>query len=381
MSTRPYRRRVIDINRLREAVKTSTSWRAVALCLELPYPSSYIYQCVRPLCGQYEIDYSHFTGQGWNRGKSFPEKRADIQLYFSNEVPINSHNLKLRLLKDGIKQHRCEKCLNTEWNELPIPIQLHHVDGNSGNNALNNLQILCPNCHAQTSNYCGKQHRRESPALIAVSDDELKKHIPLSRNGAQVLRAVGLSLAQSHYNRINRLMQADPSLQFKAKAIRQKSVKADKPPADPYWRIRPKPHKRKVVWPTKETLETLVWEKPLLTIAKEYGWKSEGSLRKICAQYGVNCPKAGYWNKRAAGQSHEQAIMPPKPKQIVKRLTDEQVIQIGELLVEDKLSIRAIAKRFDTGHQTIMKIRDGVAYKHIPRKLVPPAELASASMD
>ena len=51
--------------------------------------------------------------------------------------------------------HRCCRCLNTVWNELPIPLELEHIDGNSYNNELNNLELLCPNCHAQTATYKG----------------------------------------------------------------------------------------------------------------------------------------------------------------------------------------------------------------------------------
>lgn len=47
-------------------------------------------------------------------------------------------------------------CGGIKWRDGPIPIQLHHIDGNRKNNELFNLEILCPNCHALTENYCGK---------------------------------------------------------------------------------------------------------------------------------------------------------------------------------------------------------------------------------
>lgn len=52
--------------------------------------------------------------------------------------------------------HRCETCGNTEWMGQSIPITLDHVDGNSQNNTEDNLRLLCPNCHAQTPTFCGK---------------------------------------------------------------------------------------------------------------------------------------------------------------------------------------------------------------------------------
>lgn len=52
--------------------------------------------------------------------------------------------------------HHCWQCKNSTWNEQPIPLELEHIDGNSQNNSLDNLSILCPNCHAQTHTYKGK---------------------------------------------------------------------------------------------------------------------------------------------------------------------------------------------------------------------------------
>lgn len=69
---------------------------------------------------------------------------------------VSTHILKLKLIKDGIKEHKCEECKLTEWNNQPIPLELHHIDGNRYNNILKNIQILCPNCHSQTENNSAK---------------------------------------------------------------------------------------------------------------------------------------------------------------------------------------------------------------------------------
>lgn len=68
----------------------------------------------------------------------------------------NSSKLKDRLIREGVKKYECEKCHNTTWNGQPISLELHHINGNHYDNRLENLIILCPNCHAQTSNYRGK---------------------------------------------------------------------------------------------------------------------------------------------------------------------------------------------------------------------------------
>lgn len=60
-------------------------------------------------------------------------------------------NLKKKLIND--RGHKCEMCLNTEWLEDPIPLELHHIDGNPDNNKEENLQVLCPNHHAMTEHF------------------------------------------------------------------------------------------------------------------------------------------------------------------------------------------------------------------------------------
>jgi len=60
---------------------------------------------------------------------------------------------KKRSLKENYKIHQCEKCKLTKWNNELIPLELHHIDGDHNNNNLNNLQLLCPNCHSQTKTY------------------------------------------------------------------------------------------------------------------------------------------------------------------------------------------------------------------------------------
>lgn len=67
-----------------------------------------------------------------------------------------SHKLKLRLLRENVKLHKCEDCGLTEWMKQTIPLELHHIDGNRYNNSLSNLKLLCPNCHALTDNYRAK---------------------------------------------------------------------------------------------------------------------------------------------------------------------------------------------------------------------------------
>lgn len=143
---------------LRNAVKTSASIRQTLIKLGVK-PFGGNYDVFRKAVKYFEIDTSHFLGQGHNKGKTFPPKRP-IQEYLSNKHPIQSYKLKNRLLKEEVFQPICSNCEQTTWLEQPIPLELDHIDGNHFNNNLNNLRLLCPNCHALTPTYRGKNKKQ-----------------------------------------------------------------------------------------------------------------------------------------------------------------------------------------------------------------------------
>lgn len=74
----------------------------------------------------------------------------------------NATKLKNRLIEEGLKEYRCERCKNTEWEGEPIPLQIHHMNGVHTDNRLENIQLLCPNCHSLTDTYAGKNANRKN---------------------------------------------------------------------------------------------------------------------------------------------------------------------------------------------------------------------------
>lgn len=82
-------------------------------------------------------------------------KESFIERYLKEDVKFNTR-IKKYLLKFGIKENKCEICNISNWNGKEIVCQIHHVNGNRFDNRLENLQILCPNCHSQTENYMNK---------------------------------------------------------------------------------------------------------------------------------------------------------------------------------------------------------------------------------
>lgn len=90
-----------------------------------------------------------YAGQQNKKGQQKgSNKYKPASYYFDNKQAIQSHKLKEKLIRDGLKEEKCEICGILYWQNKKLPLELHHVDGNHLNNAFENLQILCPNCHS-----------------------------------------------------------------------------------------------------------------------------------------------------------------------------------------------------------------------------------------
>jgi hypothetical protein len=139
-----------------EAVKNSKSWRGVCSKLGLKI-SGNTYKKLQASSIAYAIDTSHFLGMGINKGSVSPN-RKDASRFFSSKT-VKSHILKISLIRDGYKEAKCEICKLEEWLGKDIPIELDHIDGDNKNNKLENLRILCPNCHAMQPTNSGKNKK------------------------------------------------------------------------------------------------------------------------------------------------------------------------------------------------------------------------------
>ena len=150
---------------LMNAVESSHSIRNVIIKLGL-VPAGGNYATVKNFIKKHDIDTSHFTGQGHNRGKTRDNglkggRRAKLlsEILVRNSF-YQSHKLRLRLIKEDVFPHECSKCHLTVWLGHPIPLELEHVNGVCDDNRLENLCLLCPNCHALTSTYRGRNIKK-----------------------------------------------------------------------------------------------------------------------------------------------------------------------------------------------------------------------------
>lgn len=185
------------------------------------------------------IDYSHITlGLGHSKGKSYATERTSLKDVLVIGSTFSRTHLKKRLIKEGLLKNECYKCgILPEWNGEKLALQLDHVNGISDDNRLENLRLLCPNCHSQTDTFGGRKNKKEHP----LTPSEI----------------------------------------------------------DPNWRNAPRLNTRRVVRPTKEELTTLLWDKPTTEIAKQFG-VSDSAVGKWAKEYGIPKPPRGHWQKKLA---------------------------------------------------------------------------------
>ena len=133
------------------------------------------YSTTKNRINRLNLDISHFTGKLWSKGKKLKSN------YFKNLKPLSeiliknsiyqSYKLIKRLFSENLKEHKCECCGLINWQGSRIPLELHHINGDHTDNRLENLQVLCPNCHALTDNYRGRNIGKS--AQIEMSDVEV----------------------------------------------------------------------------------------------------------------------------------------------------------------------------------------------------------------
>lgn len=147
---------------IEQFVKDSSSYAQLAKKIGYENSSSTgsAYRAVHQMINGLNLDTSHFKGQGWLKGEAYDNKKYIAFEEYIKGDSVQTNKLRRKLLKEGLKEHKCECCQNTIWNGQPIPLEVHHKDGDKDNNELENLQLLCPNCHALTDNYRGKNTKK-----------------------------------------------------------------------------------------------------------------------------------------------------------------------------------------------------------------------------
>lgn len=150
-------------------IKNSCSLREVCLKANI-IDTTGNYNTLKRIIKEENIDISHFKRQN-----SSKQECHDIEYYLVKGSKIGSYKLKNKLLKEGLKEQKCECCGLVEWFGQPIKLELHHLNGDNTDNRLENLQLLCPNCHSYTDNYGGKNQKINTKVKPNIEKRKKKK--------------------------------------------------------------------------------------------------------------------------------------------------------------------------------------------------------------
>lgn len=152
------RKRSWTVNELKNAVSKSRSYAQVLRNLNLKEAGGN-YMQVRKYIRENKLGVEHFKGQGWSRGmRGIGKPVIPLERILVKNFYFQSSYLKQRLFNVGLKKRECEKC---RWAERTpegyLPLELDHVNGNHYDNRLENLRVLCPNCHSLTPFHRGRK--------------------------------------------------------------------------------------------------------------------------------------------------------------------------------------------------------------------------------
>lgn len=265
------------IEELKEAVKQSYNVRQVCKKLNVAaYGGNYL--TIKKRIEDLQLDISHFGLKATKRitCKSLP---LDVILTQGSYYTSSNH-LKLRLLKQGIFQHKCYNCnkshVDINGKQTLLPLQLHHIDGDRQNNDINNLTLLCPICHSLTTNFrggnmkkkeyiycdkCGKQIRKNKYGLC--KECYVQKNYDQKKEKYRYFNSVTKT-----YNCQQCGVQTKKTQSGLCRACLNKKMTT--------------PNK-----PSKEVLQQQIKQYSMLSLGRKYG-VSDGAIRKWCKQYGID---------------------------------------------------------------------------------------------
>ena len=150
-----------------EAVRTSFSLRQVLSKLRLVEAGGN-YEQVKRYINELNLDSKHFKGKAWNKGmQGIGKPIYSLKEILTKNSTYQSYMLKNRLFEAGLKKQNCELC---RWAQQAldgrVPLELDHINGDRHDNRLENLRVLCPNCHSLQDTHRGRNRSKNTKKIF-----------------------------------------------------------------------------------------------------------------------------------------------------------------------------------------------------------------------
>lgn len=193
---------------LRSAVATSSSLAEVLKKLGLKQAGG-TQENIKNKIEKLRLDVSHFTGKLWSKGKTHQDDdrikyRFEIDEVFKLGAFVPNRVLRDRVIKNELVPYHCAECLGAEWRGKQLTLELHHINGNTSDNRIENLTFLCPNCHSLTPTF---KNRVRTKRLTKVSDVDIVKGVEQSKNLRQLCLVLKLRADGDNYGSLRRRMR------------------------------------------------------------------------------------------------------------------------------------------------------------------------------
>ncbi len=270
-------------DQLIDIVRKSTTWAECVRGLGLNCKSAGNWRTLQKRCEEIGIDTSHFTGRAARQGG---RKLTPLDEVLVKGRYTCSSSLRKRLLKEGMKCHVCEMCGLKEWNGVPIALELDHVNGDRDDNELNNLRLLCPNCHAQTPTWRGRNRKPNANRVVSeVNVINTYKSISDRINTFPTFTDIVTSLG-GNGKYLNNKKEIQNICDMNNLEIRTTRI----------------PRKDKIHWPDNVELSSMVMSMSLEAVGRKLG-VTGNAVKKRCVKYGIPTKSSAQLSK---GHLHGQ---------------------------------------------------------------------------